>query len=220
MDLLIPQTPAVKTLLWPGSQRPWSQPPMWLTAGARRTQSWRWPGVLWTLHLSCSAPAPLRSPGRGGALDTARLGGGGQPTAPWALSFPNSRWAPHTGRCQQTLPVNVWGALSSPSPPCGPQTLWPHSARTQSGLGSGTFWSQGTGVRLSFKRHWNAGRLPPFSLPILNLDAGVNRAWQTPDPRDPRALHREARVCKSCFSLHSNFNTNKRILFQGQRRKS
>ena len=158
--------------------------------GAGGTQSRRWPGVLWTL------PSKLQ-----GTPAFARSPGRGGALDAVGLG---------AAHC----------SLGSPSPPCGPQTRWPHPDRTQSGLGGRTFWSQGTGVRLSFKQRWNAGRLPPFSLPILNLGAGVNRAWQPPDLRDPRALNREARVCKGCFSLHSNFNTNKRILFQGQRRKS
>lgn len=110
---------------------------------------------------------------------------------------------PHTGRYRQTLPVNAWGPCPHPAPHAGPQTRWPHRpghspARTQSGLGSRTFWSQGTGVRLSFKQRWNAGGFHPFHS-HSHLDAGVSRAWQPPDLRDPGALNREARVCKSCF---------------------
>lgn len=63
------------------------------------------------------------------------LWGWGRPTAPWALSFPNSRGGPdkgpHTGRGPQTLPVNIWGPCPHPAPHAAPRpvglTLTGHS---------------------------------------------------------------------------------------------
>ena len=55
------------------------------------------------------------------------LWGWGRPTAPWALSFPNSRGGPdkgpHTGRGPQTLPVNIWGPCPHPAPHAAPRPV-------------------------------------------------------------------------------------------------
>lgn len=100
----------------------------------------------------------------------------------------------------------------------------PHPPRMQYSLEARTFWSHwprrvNTTQTILMAAERQGG---PFSFFTLNskFSAGVNRAQQPPDYGDPWALNRRVRVCRNCLSLHSNFNTNKCILFQGQRKKS
>lgn len=222
--LLNLQNPSPRSFLGEGAHSP-SPTPSGLQAQA---------GVLQTLVLNHTAPA--------GSAEGSRQR---EPQYGWGLSAGVGSWLANPGLTGlsfssygEVLTLAVFLVVLT-GLPCeclggggpvltqaltqapGPADLtWPGGCPV---LEAGPFWNcrlrrEGTGIRLSTAVERQGRASSAFALKRLNLEHGVNRARQPPDLRDPRALNRGARVCKNGFSLHSNFNTNKRILFQGRRK--
>lgn len=174
-----------------------------------RQRSWIWKelsgGVLWTRGLTasyCRLRVELRQ-------EEPCLDGG------CMLSPPPSHSVASPASKVPLIPTVPPGLLAQALSP----GLSAGSARTQHSPGGGA--SRNPQVKAKGCRAvkgWMQGRVPAFPLKTLNLDTrgkqspAAARSW-----RPPGAAQRGP-CGQGLLGLHSNFNTNKRVLFQGQRR--